>query len=45
MPQNDGTGPVGIGPRDGRGHDKRGRGQSSKETGAGKKAGGEKGEC
>lgn len=45
MPRGDGTGPVGIGPRDGRGREKSGRGQSSKREGEGKKTGGEKGEC
>ena len=44
-PRNNGTGPVGIGPRDGRGHDKGGRGQSSTAKGAGSKTGGKKGIC
>ncbi len=47
MPRGDKTGPVGLGPRDGRGKSKggRGQGQSSAKAGAGKKAGGQKGGC
>lgn len=45
MPGNDGTGPVGIGPRDGRGREMGGRGQSSTAKGAGAKTGGRKGTC
>ena len=45
MPRGDGTGPVGIGPRDGRGRKKGGRGQSSNKKGTGRKTGGKKGSC
>ena len=45
MPGDDKTGPIGIGPRDGRGREKGGRGQTSKEKGSGSKTGGQKGEC
>jgi len=45
MPRGDGTGPVGIGARDGRGRRMGGRGQSSKVKGQGAKKGGRKGGC
>jgi len=45
MPQGDKTGPVGFGPRDGRGREFGGRGQRSKKKGQGKKTGGQKGSC
>jgi len=45
MPRGDGTGPVGIGPRDGRGRKKGGQGQSSMRKGTGRKTGGRKGNC
>lgn len=45
MPKSDQTGPIGIGPHDGRGREKGGRGQTSKEKGSGSKTGGQKGEC
>ena len=45
MPHGDGTGPIGIGPRDGRGRKKGGRGQTSRKKGAGRKTGGKKGNC
>ena len=40
MPRGDGTGPVGGGPRDGRGRRSGGRGQSSSQRGAGAMTGG-----
>jgi hypothetical protein len=43
MPGGDGTGPVGGGPRDGRGRRFAGRGQSSARRGAGAMTGGRKG--
>jgi len=45
MPRGDGTGPVGIGPRNGRGRRKSGRGQRSRATGSGRRTGGKKGSC
>ena len=45
MPQGDKTGPVGQGPRDGRGRKFGGRGQSSKRKGSGSRTGGRKGSC
>ncbi len=45
MPGGDKTGPVGIGPKDGRGRTLGGRGQSSTQKGAGPKTGGQKGTC
>jgi len=45
MPGGDGTGPIGIGPHDGRGRSKGGRGQKSKRRGAGRKTGDRKGNC
>lgn len=43
MPKNDKTGPIGNGPRDGRGRTAGGRGQSSDKKGQGAKTGGKKG--
>ena len=45
MANNDGTGPIGIGPKDGRGRKQGGRGQTSKESGTGNRTGGKKGTC
>ncbi|GAI76434.1 unnamed protein product [marine sediment metagenome] len=45
IPGNDGTGPIGIGPRDGRGRKYGGRGQNQKGQGQGKKTGGKLGDC
>ena len=44
-PRNDGTGPVGQGPRDGRGRRLGGRGQKARGRGQGRKIGGRKGNC
>jgi len=45
MPKGDGTGPIGHGPKDGRGRVMGGRGQTSTQKGAGPKSGGAKGPC
>lgn len=47
MSKENGSGPNkgSLGARDGRGRDKGGRGQNSKEEGSGKKSGGGKGSC
>jgi hypothetical protein len=43
MPRGDGTGPIGTGPRDGRGRRFGGRGQFSTQRGTGMMTGGRKG--
>jgi len=45
MPRQDGTGPTGSGPRDGRGQGVGGKGQRSTRKGQGAKSGGRKGGC
>jgi hypothetical protein len=45
MPRKDGSGPVGSGPRDGRGKGAGRKGQMSTEKGQGTRSGGEKGGC
>jgi len=45
MPRGDGTGPIGQGPRDGRGRRNGGRGQASRRKGQGRKTGGKLGNC
>ena len=45
MPKGDGTGPIGQGPKDGRGRYFNGRGQRSKQEGLGRKKGGKRGDC
>ena len=44
-PRNDGTGPIGQGPRDGRGRKFGGRGQASNVKGQGRRTGGKQGTC
>ena len=45
MSNNNKTGPIGNGPKDGRGRRSNGRGQDSKRKGSGAKTGGQKGSC
>lgn len=45
MPRGDRTGPIGIGPKDGRGRKYGGRGQNSTRKGLGRKKGEKKGTC
>ncbi len=45
MPGKDGKGPVGSGPRDGRGKGVGGKGQKSTLKGQGARSGGKKGGC